>query len=68
MKIKEAWHQVMGKGISKYTTKIDFRKGTVFVAISSAPLRQELHMGREKIVENLNAHLKTDLIKQVRLR
>jgi len=68
MNIRGAWNQVMGKSIDKYTSQIDFRKGTLFVAISSAPLRQELFMGRDKIRENLNAFLGSDLIKDVRLR
>lgn len=66
--VNKAWEQVMGPGISNYTTHVRFDNGTLLVSLSSSVLRQELLYGRSKIVENLNEHLGKELIQKIILR
>ena len=63
--IDEVWKQEMGPIISSYTSKIYFRDGLLKIYLTSAPLKKELSMGKSKIIENLNAALGMDLIKEV---
>ena len=44
IKLRETWKEQMGETISKYTSKIYFRKGILYVKLDSAVLRQELYI------------------------
>jgi hypothetical protein len=49
-----AWGEVLGPVVLRYTTNIYVRNKTLHVHISSAVLRNELLMCREKLIRNLN--------------
>ena len=66
--VYEAWHKLLGKGISNYTTAVDLKKNTLYVQLSSSVLREELGYGKEKIITMLNEALGKDLIKKLVLR
>ncbi len=65
---REAWAALMGNGVNNYTTAIELRGNTLFVALSSSVLREELSMGKSKIITMLNEELGKDLIKKLVLR
>ena len=65
---EEAWHQVMGPAISRYTQQIILERDTLLVRLSSSVLREELSYGKDKIIKNLNEHLQQDLIKKIILQ
>jgi len=66
--VKEAWFNVMGEAIDKYTTQVKLERDTLFVALSSSVLREELSYGREKIIRLLNEELGKELITKLVLR
>jgi len=65
---REAWTALMGNGVNNYTTAVELRGTTLFVALSSSVLREELSMGKSKIITMLNEELGKDLIKKLVLR
>lgn len=65
--IENIWKEEMGKTISDLTSKISFKDGILTLSITSAPLRQELHTARNKIILLMNQALESDLIKEVRV-
>ena len=66
--IKEAWHNVMGDAISKYTTALSLDRETLFVNLSSSVLREELSYGKEKIITLLNEEVGKELVKKLVLK
>ena len=66
--IKEAWVEVMGKGVNSYTKNIQFKNGMLIVKLTSSVLREELSYGKEKIINLLNEKLNKVLIKSVKLQ
>jgi len=66
--VKDAWHNVMGEAISKYTTQVLLDRDTLFIQLSSSVLREELSYGKEKIINLLNEALGKALIKKLVLR
>ncbi|HAT65780.1 DUF721 domain-containing protein [Aureisphaera sp. CAU 1614] len=66
--VEEAWHQVMGNAISKYTTQVLLERDTLYVQLSSSVLREELTYGKEKIITLLNEALGKELVKKLVLR
>jgi len=67
-KIRALWGQVMGAGIAGYTTGIRLQGRKLFISISSAPLRQELSFGKDKIKKILNEELGEAYIEEVIIR
>jgi len=67
-KIEVIWAEAMGVGISRYTKEVKLRKDKLFLTIDSAPLRQELSYGKEKIIKILNEELGEEVIKNVVIR
>ncbi|GAB5399741.1 MAG: DUF721 domain-containing protein [Aureisphaera sp.] len=65
---QQAWHNVMGEAISKYTDNVLLDRDTLFVQLTSSVLREELSYGKEKILTLLNEELDSDLIKKLVLR
>ncbi|MBU2903692.1 MULTISPECIES: DUF721 domain-containing protein [Arenibacter] len=65
---REAWINLMGNGVNNYTTAIELRSDTLFVSLSSSVLREELSLGKSKIIKLLNEELGKDLITKIVLR
>lgn len=66
--VRDAWKNVMGSGVNNYTTDVMLKKTTLYVALSSAVLREELMYGKEKIIKILNEELQKDLITDIVLK
>ncbi len=62
------WEELMGKTISSRTTKLFFKGTTLYVELSSAPLKQELIMGKEKILTLLSDKVGRDVIQDIVFR
>ncbi|MDY0090216.1 MAG: DUF721 domain-containing protein [Flavobacteriaceae bacterium] len=68
MDAQQAWKDVMGSGVNSYTQDIVLKGATLYVALTSSVLREELSYGKEKIIKMLNEELKKDLIKDLIFR
>ena len=64
-RITQAWPEVMGQTISRYTRQVFVREGKLQVQITSAPLRQNLMMEHKRIAQKLNAHVGSFVISDV---
>ena len=62
------WPELMGPAIAKYTTEVRVYRRKLYVSISSAPLRQELSMGTEKIKDLINDTLGEEYLEGVIVR
>lgn len=65
---RNAWEDLMGNGVNKYTTRVELKKDTLYVSLSSSVLREELSLGKSKIIAMLNEELGHELIKNLILR
>jgi len=68
VKLLRSWDKIMGETISKRTDKITFKDETLFIYLNSAPLKEELIYGRDKILKLLNEELGGNYIKEVVIR
>ncbi|WHT40086.1 MULTISPECIES: DUF721 domain-containing protein [Myroides] len=66
--VYEAWKAVLGPGIISYTQDVAFKRGTLYVKLSSSIVRDELSYGKDKIMKMLNEELKRELITAIVLR
>lgn len=63
-----AWAEVLGPAISAYTGQLFIRNQVLYVHLTSAALRQELSMGRDLLVRNLNKHVGAQVITNIVFR
>ena len=66
--IKDAWPRLFGPTIARHTTLLRLSKRTLYVVVDSVPLRQELHIAREKIRTTLNAEIKDNFLEELVIR
>lgn len=62
----EAWEEVAGKTVAKYTTEKYIQNQTLFVKISNPALRQDLSMMRSQLVRRLNEKVESMVISDIR--
>ena len=67
-RLVEAWKDVVGPTITKYTTNLYIRNQTLYLHLASAALRQELMMGRELLVRTLNQRVGATVITNIIFR
>ncbi len=63
----QAWPEVMGQAIARYTSDLRIRNGILYVKVSSAPLRQNLQMAHKGIADKINAHVGSHVLTDVRM-
>ena len=59
------WEEIMGKPIAARTTKIYIKDTKLFLSLDSAPLKKELLMAKQKMIELLNKTAQQDIITEV---
>ena len=62
-----AWKQYAGPFIASRTSKVEFKKGLLKIYIQSAALKQEIHMERSKIKEEMNKILGPGTVEEVQV-
>ncbi len=66
--IQDAWNNVMGNAISKYTTAIILERDVLYIQLSSSVLREELSYGKSKIIKLINEEMGKEIITKLVLR
>ena len=66
--VEDAWKSLMGNGVNRYTKEVVLKGSTLYVALTSAVLREELSYGKQKIIKMINEELGKEVIKDVILR
>ncbi len=64
-KIKTYWKTEMSDLVNSYTRELRYSKGVLHIYINSAPLKNELMLGKDKMLDILNEYLKEDLIRKI---
>ena len=67
VRIEKIWKNHMGPTIAGYTSKLYFKDGLLKVYLTSAPLKKELLMGKEKIINIINSEVGEELVTAVEI-
>ncbi len=57
IKVQKAWIKTMGENIQKYTYKVVYKKGVLYVKLKSSVLKEELTFEKTKVIKLLNQEL-----------
>lgn len=67
-RLVDAWKDVVGPVITRYTANLFIKNQILYVSLSSSVIRQELMMGREMLIRNLNAQVGSQVIVNIVFR
>jgi predicted nucleic acid-binding Zn ribbon protein len=65
LRMRQEWEAIVGKTISKYTRNINLAGPTLTIYTDVAPLKQELLLGKEQLINTVNAYFKETLVSEV---
>ncbi|MBK5273128.1 MAG: DUF721 domain-containing protein [Bacteroidia bacterium] len=65
LQIEDAWEQIMGKTVARYTDKLQIIGDKLIITTHVAPLKHELIYQKEKIKQRVNEALGQGVIKEV---
>jgi len=60
-----SWEQLMGKAIARRTREMYFKDRILYISLDSSVLREELMMGKSKIIQLLNEKTGKELISDI---
>lgn len=64
-RLVDSWPKVVGPTIARFTGEVFIKNQTLFVKVKSAPLRNDLMMGRTNLVRQLNQHIGAQVISDI---
>ena len=67
-RLVQAWRDVVGPVITRYTSNLYIKNQVLYVHLTSSVLRQELMMGRDLLVRNLNNYVGAQVIVNIIFR
>lgn len=67
-RVLNAWNETLGEGVAKCTSNIYFKRGILFVHLTSSVLRAELMMNKKNLINKLNECAEMQIIKDIILR
>ena len=67
-RLVQAWKEVVGPAITKYTSNLYIKNQILYVHLTSSVIRQELMMGRDILVRNLNEKVGAQVIVNIIFR
>ncbi len=67
-RIAGVWKELMGQAVDIHTQRVRFREGVLTVQLDSAVLREELALGKSRIVSLLNERLGEEVVEKLYLK
>ena len=61
----EAWPELMGKAVAHRTKSIEIKNQKLLLKIDSSVMREELHVGKQVIVQRVNEFMGKEVIRDV---
>ncbi len=67
-RVRNEWEILMGKTIAKNTSRLSIHKKTLYLELSSAPLKNDLYYHEQTIVEKVNQYIGQQVIHQIKIK
>lgn len=65
LRMTEEWEAIVGKTIAKYTRSINMFDKKLTIYTDVAPLKQELLLGKEQLIANINEYFGERVVDEV---
>jgi predicted nucleic acid-binding Zn ribbon protein len=67
-RIKAEWEQIVGITIARYTHDVQLRNKVLVISTDVAPLKQELLLGKENLLQKINLHFGETIVLDLKVR
>ncbi|MCC6186980.1 MAG: DUF721 domain-containing protein [Chitinophagaceae bacterium] len=67
-RIQSEWEKIVGITIARYTTNIQLRNKVLVISTDVAPLKQELLLGKENLIQKINLHFAETIVLDLKIR
>lgn len=68
IRIKQEWETIVGKTISRYTSQLQLLGRVLTIYTDIAPLKQELMLNKEQLINKINAHFEETVVMDIKIR
>lgn len=68
IRVERAWREVLGPTVAQYTRQVFVKDRVLYVSLTSAVLRSELMLCRERLVKSLNDYARAEVVQDVVIR
>ena len=65
VRVKEAWVEIAGIGVIRYTEQVRLQGDRLFITLNNAALKADLSLRKTELVQLINEHLKKEVVKEV---
>ena len=65
LRMQQEWEEITGKTIAKYTRNVVLNGTVLTVFTDVASLKQELHFGKQQLIDRINEHFKEKVVTDV---
>ena len=65
VRVKEAWVEVVGAPIVKYTVSVRLQGSKLYVTLNNTGLREDLNYKKSRLVTLLNEYLQKEVVKDI---
>ena len=62
LRMREEWPQIMGTTIAKYTRDVSLKDKKLIIFTDVAALKQELMLGKEQLINKINAYFEETVV------
>ena len=66
--MEERWEELAGPLVARHTRSINFYKNKLTLYLDSAPLKQEVNVRKQGLMEKINQGLGQDFVKEIEVR
>lgn len=67
LRLRDEWETIVGKTISKYTRNIDITQKVLTIYTDVAPLKQELQLGKEQLMQRINEYFEDRVVVEIKI-
>lgn len=68
LRLRDEWETIVGKTISKYTRNIDITNKVLTIYTDVAPLKQELQLGKEQLMQHINEYFEDRVVVEIQIK
>lgn len=65
LRMQQEWETIVGKTIAKYTRNVYLNGKQLTIATDVAPLKQELKMGKEQLINRINEYFQETVVMDI---
>lgn len=68
LRLRQEWETIVGKTIAKYTRNLYLSGNILTIYTDVAPLKQELQVGKEQLMKNINEYFGEAVVREINIK